>query len=127
MILTENIQNKSSLNLEEFLGNGTIFSGRPQGKKAREKFKLDKLDSNSEKSIVIIPEKTTSLNPSFMLGLFFQSYKKLKEKFNQKYEFKFLTNNVNRKKILQKDIEDFFRQAELEVNPNSKSIFDYFR
>ncbi|MEG9328987.1 hypothetical protein V6B16_13665 [Salinimicrobium catena] len=125
--MTENIQNKGTLNLEEFLGNGTIFSGRPQGKKAREKFNLDKRDLGSEKSVVIIPEKTTSLNPSFMLGLFFQSYKKLKGNFSQKYEFKFLTNNINRKKILQKDIEDFYRQAELEVNPNNKSIFDYFR
>lgn len=128
MILKERIHNNTkTINLEEFLGNGTIFSGRPQGKLAREKMKVDVLDSINNEIIVLIPERTTSLNPSFMLGLFFQSFQKLKDKFREKYKFQFLTEDPNRKIILIKDIEDFFRQANLETSHKNRSIFDYFK
>lgn len=127
-ILKEKVRNNTrSINLEEFLGNGTIFSGRPQGKMAREKLKVDQLDSISGEIKVLIPERTTSLNPSFMLGLFFQSYKKLKDTFSNKYKFTFLSGDENRQDILTKDIEDFYRQADLETSHDNRSIFDYFR
>lgn len=124
--LKGNTRKNEAVNLEEFLGQGTIFSGRQQGEEARRQFNIDQLDASKGRTEILIPEKTTSLNPSFMLGLFFQSIKKLKENFRERYQFILLTENDQRREILMRDIEDFYRQASLEINHSRKSIFDFF-
>ena len=65
----------------------TVFTGRPQGKQVRDELGLDKIDKSKEIVTFIIPEDTSSINPSFFLGLLFESYKFLKDKFLEKYKF----------------------------------------
>ena len=71
--------------------SSTTFTGRPQGMQLRDTLKLDALDTDSNSYIIRIPEGTSSFNPSFYLGLFFPSIKKLKgiEGFKNKYEIIF--------------------------------------
>lgn len=67
-----------------------IFSDRDKGIVARKELKLDEIDSNSEKAIVVIPSDTWSINSSFFGGLFEGSLKKMsKQEFQDKYEFVF--------------------------------------
>src|SRR4051812_5968088 len=106
--------NMITYNLYKYRGNNSsIFTGRPQGYEAREDLNLDDTDSDPNKKIIfIIPEGTTSLNPSFYLGLLFDSYKKLgAEGFNKKYKFQIATGDSSTKRVLQKNLEDASRNA----------------
>ena len=92
--------------------NSTIYTGRPQGESVRDKIELDKEDKNLEKIIFLIPEETTSLNPSFYLGLLFKSIKKLGiEAFTEKYSFDMATKDESTKTVLQRNLEDGMRNA----------------
>ena len=77
------------IDLYKYRGNGsTLFTGRPQGKEVRIELELDSIDANNENIIFLIPHGTTSFNPSFYLGLLFNSIEKLgKENFLEKYSF----------------------------------------
>ncbi|MDG3075169.1 hypothetical protein [Bacillus halotolerans] len=82
---------KVTLELEQFVnGNIKVFSGREQGKQARKKLKIETLDKSQNISVEVkFPEDTMSLSPSFFLGLFGPSIRKLGETdFKQKYQFK---------------------------------------
>ena len=62
------------------------FAGREEGKMVREKLALTLKDYDEYRYEIIIPEDTTSFEPSFYLGLLFGSVKKLGwDKFAQKY------------------------------------------
>ena len=64
----------------------TSFSGRSEGREVRKEHELDKKDGDGCVYDVYIPRNTTSINPSFFLGLFYSSIKKLgMEKFKKKY------------------------------------------
>lgn len=69
-------------------GNSKVFSGREEGKSVRQKLNLDKTDSLEEKTIVVFPSDTISLNSSFFLGVFGPSIRTLGEKkFKEIYTF----------------------------------------
>ena len=107
-------------------GNSTIFTGRPQGASVRERLELDKIDLNSEKIIFIVPDNTTSFNPSFYLGLLFKSYEKLGvEYFEEKYSFELSTEDEPTKKVLLNNLDDGKRYAINSLTPTSsfKSLF----
>lgn len=111
------------INLGQYKSPSTsVFTGRPQGEQVRIKLKLDQLDKSNEIVTFLIPADTTSINPSFFLGLLFKSYKTLKNEFAKKYIFQFDTNNPETKKVLQKNIEDGLRNAENSVNINYKNL-----
>lgn len=105
------------INLQVFRGvNSTLFTGRPQGEKAREDLELEQKDKSKDKYTFIIPKGSTSLNPSFYLGLLFKSIEKLGIKnFEKKYNFKIEDEEdplrVDRVKILKNNLEDGKRNA----------------
>lgn len=101
------------INLGEYKsGKSTIFTGRPQGTAVREKLGLDNIDKSNEDVIFIIPEDTTSFNPSFYLGLLFKSFKRLGiDKFDKKYIFEINTSDPATKKVLMNNLEDGKRYA----------------
>ncbi|APY08446.1 hypothetical protein BWZ20_09120 [Winogradskyella sp. J14-2] len=90
--------------------NSTSLTGRPQGKDVRQELKLDTKEESHDKILVHIPLGTTSFNPSFFLGLFYNSIKKLGsiEKFEEKFIFVF---NKNESEILKEIISDNIDEA----------------
>ena len=66
-----------------------VYSGQPRGKAARQHFRVDQLDRDSDVvATVLIPPDTYSIGPSFLLGLFEPSIVRLgKEGFYKKYKF----------------------------------------
>jgi len=91
----------------------TNFTGRPQGTAARKDLALSRLDMESNVKVTLkIPEGTTSFNPSFYLGLLYDSFKKLGiEGFKKKYVFHISSENVETKRVLEKNLEDGMRNA----------------
>jgi len=108
------------IDLLEYRGvNSTMFTGRPQGEQVRKKLNFDSVDNSSKKIILVIPTGTTSFNPSFFLGLLFDSISKLGiEEFKQKYEFDLSNVDSEFKTIINDDIEDGMRHAKNSINPN---------
>lgn len=100
----------------------TIFTGRPQGMSVRDKIDLNRIDK--DKSIVefLIPDGTTSFNPSFYLGLLFKSYETLGvNKFDEKYKFCIETSDEDTNNVLLKNLEDGRRYAVNSLDPKSVS------
>ena len=65
-----------------------VLSGVELGEKAREIFKLDDEDMDSDVVTIKIPEEVYSVNSSFFSGVFQKSIKRLGEKkFREKYIF----------------------------------------
>jgi hypothetical protein len=91
----------------------TNFTGRPQGTSVRQSIGLDQLDKDNDKFIeIVIPNGTTSFNPSFYLGLLFDSYKKLGlDEFKKKYKITIASSNPDTRKVLEKNLEDGMRNA----------------
>ena len=117
------------INLLEFRGtNSTLFTGRPQGKQVRKKLKLDKIDLTDKTITFIIPKGTTSFNPSFYLGLLFESIQKFGiEKFDKKYFFTFEDSDNDRViKVLSENLNDGRRSAinEIEDNTNFNQFYN---
>lgn len=102
-----NIDEKNTSTIDFSKLGGPVYIGRPKGKAAREKYKLDELDHSNYKVKVIIPDGTFSINSSFFLSFFGDSirYKKSKENFLTQFEFQ--TNN----KAILEDIDDFIGRA----------------
>lgn len=98
--------------------NSSIFSGRSEGKDVRERLRIDEYDNDSEQYIVEIPNDTTSFNPSFFLGLFFPSIKKMGslELFLHKYNIT-LSNfsDEDARRSINDDLIDCYRRAENEM------------
>ena len=100
--------------LEIYRGKkSTTFTGRPQGEQVRLKMNLNELDIDSKEYVIVFPANTTSINPSFYLGLFFNSVKNLNglECFKQKYQFEFEDKDNELVALLREDIADCERQA----------------
>jgi len=98
--------------------DSTVFTGRPEGKQAREDLKLDERDSDGITYSVIIPKNTTAFNSSFFLGLFFDSIKALNsiEKFYEKYNFVIEEEDKEWVAILQRNLAECKRKAINEFN-----------
>lgn len=83
--------NKQIFLLKEYRGSdsaNTSFEGRNEGQKVREELALNPKDYDEYRYEIIMPEDTMSFEPSFYLGLLFDSVKKLGwDKFAQKYRF----------------------------------------
>lgn len=95
----------------------TIFTGRAQGEDSRKDLNLSSLEQKNDIIDVIIPQDTSSLNPSFFLGLFYESIKELgMEKFINKYNFIYETHNPEIVDVLRKNIKDALRNAENSLN-----------
>ena len=109
--------------------NIPIFTGRPQGEAVRNELGLDSCDIDKNCKInFIIPGDIISFNPSFYLGLFIKSYKKLNlNGFDEKYSFEIDSTDEDVKRVILKDLEDGKRNAinSLE-NPNS-SFSSFFK
>lgn len=108
------IAEKESISLAQFRGSkSTLFTGRPQGEEARKKIKLDELDNKADVEVdLIIPEDTTSFNPSFYLGLLFNSIKKLGiENFSRKYHLVLESTDLDTISVLKANLDDGLRNA----------------
>jgi len=107
--------------------SSTTFTGRPQGIELRNELDLDKLDQDEQKYVIIVPPGTSSINPSFYLGLFFQSYKKLGgvDSFKGKYSINFEETDSELTELLQYSLADCEREAknEFEGKTGLDSIF----
>lgn len=106
------------IDLQPYKNTSTsVYTGRPQGVQVREKLKLSTLDSNDEHVELIIPEDTTSFNPSFFLGLLFGSIQKLGlDKFKQKYQITIATKDPDLYNVIDSNIKDGFRNAYNSLN-----------
>lgn len=107
------------IDLLEYRGNGsTVFTGRKEGKLARNKLKLDEKDKDSIIYDVIIPKNTTSINSSFFLGLFYDSIEALGsiEKFVEKYRFVIEEEDQEWRAILERNLTECRRRANNELN-----------
>lgn len=98
----------------------TSFSGRPEGQAVRKSLSIDdNYDSKEGPFNVIIPNDTTSFNPSFFLGLFYNSVKKLGsvEEFKKKFVFD-LSNfdNYELRGLVEEDLEDCYQRCSNELN-----------
>jgi hypothetical protein len=104
----------SEIDLSKFKGQkSSLYTGRPQGQSARAELHLDNIDKAEDTSIVlVIPDGTTSFNPSFYLGLLYKSYKSLGlEGFTKKYSFDIrVVDEVTKNGIL-RNLEDGMRNA----------------
>lgn len=99
--------------------NSTTFSGRPEGEAVRKVLGVSKYDTAEGVIKVTIPADTTSFNPSFFLGLFYESVKALGsvEAFKAKYQID-LSNfdNIEQRQFIEADIADSYRRCENEIN-----------
>ena len=107
------IAEKESISLAQFRGSkSTLFTGRPQGEEARKKLKLDELDKADVEVELLIPDDTTSFNPSFYLGLLFNSIKKLGvDNFLKKYHLTLESNDLDTVSVLKANLDDGLRNA----------------
>lgn len=107
----ENNSSTYKIDLTNFRGiQSTSFSGRDQGKDVRIDLNLNDIEKKYSHIIVKIPLGTTSFNPSFFLGLFYESIKKLGaiDKFRSKFKFEF---DENEQDIIADIIEENIDEA----------------
>lgn len=107
------------IDLKKYRGNrSSLFTGRVQGKEARSELQLDSLDARNDIKVVFeIPEGTTSFNPSFYLGLLYESYKNLGvERFGEKYSFDIKTSDPDSVRVIKNNLEDGKRNAYNELD-----------
>lgn len=96
--------------------NSTSFTGRPEGKEVRKQLKLDECDNDDKLYMVTIPEDTTSFNPSFFLGLFYDSMKKLTwEGFNEKYVIDISALEDKLEAVIKDNLEECYRKAKIDL------------
>ena len=108
-----NTNTKNTITIDFSKLGGPVYIGRPKGKAAREKYKLDVVDRSNDLVKVIIPDNTFSINSSFFLGFFGNSIRHKKSKENFLAQFEFITKN----KAVQDDINDFIGRALREKKP----------
>lgn len=97
--------------------NSTSFTGRNEGALVRSKLGLTSLDKDNENYVVVMPNDTTSFNPSFYLGLFYKSINFLKwQKFSEKYVFDLSNFSEDLRNIIQRNLEECERKAKNELN-----------
>lgn len=110
------LSKENIINLEDFrvrAKDGTIakvFTGRDRGEDVRKASKIDELEKNYDKVVIIIPDNIYSINPSFFEELFINVVLKLgKEKFREKFEFQ-SQGNYNYERPLSEAIIRILRQ-----------------
>lgn len=105
---------------KEHRGNvkSTTFSGRLEGKEVRERLSLDKYDKGTEPVKIKLPNDTTSFNPSFFLGLFFDSVKRCgsTDAFLKKFSFDLSNFDDELKAFISEDISDCIQRCNNELN-----------
>lgn len=109
------------INLSHYKSHkSSVFTGRPQGELVRKDMKLSLSDTNDEEKIIfIIPDDTTSFNPSFYLGMLYESLASLKEEcFQNKYAFKIDSDDADQIKSIEKNLDDGYRSALNTLNKN---------
>lgn len=96
----------------------TTFSGRTEGREVRKSLKIDEREDGADKVIIKLPNDTTSFNPSFFLGLLFNSVKKCGsiESFKKKYEFDLSEFPEELRAFITSDLEDSYQRCENELN-----------
>lgn len=101
------------VNLEKYRGvNSSLYTGRPQGEATRKELNLDENDKKLNKYVFVIPKGTSSINPSFYLGLLFDSIRTLGiENFENYYQFQIDDDNEITKSVLFENLEDGKRNA----------------
>ena len=96
---------------------GTAFAGRPEGQQVRDELKLKALDADVNIYSIVLPDDTTSFNPSFYLGLFFESIRDLGwSRFQEKYQFDYSVFRPALAVIIRQNIEECERKAKNELN-----------
>ena len=101
------------INIQKYRGDASSsFTGRTEGEEARAAADLDGKDRDSKNYEIDIPRGTTAFNPSFFLGFFYKSIKKLgMKKFENKYNITILETNPDIKRLLEIDISEGIRHA----------------
>lgn len=96
----------------------TTFSGRPEGREVRQALNLDSQEDAADKVVIKIPNDTTSFNPSFFLGLLFDSVKKCGsiDAFKAKYCFDLSEFPDELCSYIKVDLEDSYQRCENELN-----------
>lgn len=99
-------------------GKSSTFSGRPEGKDVRENLKLNDKDKDAKTYTIQMPDDTTSFNPSFYLGLFFDSIKALggMDNFSHKYTISLSNMEEKLQAIIQENLDECVRKANNEYN-----------
>lgn len=83
----------NSINIAMYKEAGArIFTDRDTGVRARRELKLDKLEKTG-KIVILLPEDTWGVNPSFFGGMFETSIKSMGEHFWQNYVFQYSNGN----------------------------------
>ena len=123
-------EDKTYIDLTKYRGDAsTSFTGRPEGRSARSELMLDQKDQDGLKYIVKIPVNTSALNPSFYLGLFFDSIKTLGvNSFEEKYVIQYDSKeSPDKVRIISRDISEGKRHAINQLESDSKGRGGLFR
>ena len=80
---------QSEINLKDYRTPGSkVFTGRDRGIEVRKKSKINELEKNNDKIIVVIPEDIGSINPSFLEEFLLDVVTRLRaDNFFSKFEF----------------------------------------
>lgn len=94
----------SGLRIDLSRYGGPVLMGREKGARIRGQLALDRADVEAVHVVVMVPDRTLSINSSFFLGLFGPSIRKAgsKDAFLRKFEFRappHIKNNVVDKNI----------------------------
>lgn len=107
--------------------NSTVYTGRPQGEGVRKELCLDRLDKSDSIIKFSFPKDTTTITPSFFLGLLYSSIKSIGfEKYKKKYLFEFDGMNSEVSQILESDIEEGERNALNTIN-KKRGVSRFFK
>lgn len=119
---------REKIDITKYRGNSSdSYTGRPEGKDARKDLGLSKRDKDDLKYSVEIPTGTTAFNPSFFLGLFFDSIKNLgMDSFKHKYEIIVLEESEDLKAQLTLDISEGMRHARNQLKPRG-GLFSFIK
>lgn len=109
------------INLLKYRGNdSSLFTGRPQGEASRKELNIDANDKKGDKIVFIIPKGTSSINPSFYLGLLYDSIKYFGiDKYEEYYSFEIEDTNEITKGVLLENLQDGKRNALNTLTGNS--------
>lgn len=104
--IVENVV-REKIELEKYINNKIVLSGRDKGEEVRKKIGISSYDSDKNYYVIIIPNTVRTWNPSHFLGMFSESIKKLGlDNFMKKYEFISDTKDKNLKSTIKKDLKE---------------------
>lgn len=117
------------IDITKYRGNSSpSFTGRPEGESARLDAKLDILDKDSVKYIIEIPLGTTAFNPSFFLGFFYESIKKMGiNEFGKKYQLVILEDDQELREHLEIDVSEGKRHALNQLNSKGGGLLKFLK